>query len=85
MSKSAGVFLETLTWQEAKTWFDRQAPVIIPIGALAKEHGAHLPLNTDFLLARELAKRVANVLAVVIAPVVGVGYYPAFRAYSGPD
>ena len=54
-----GVWLETLTWPEAKARIDAGAPVIIPIGAVSKEHGHHLPLNTDFLTARELANRVA--------------------------
>jgi creatinine amidohydrolase len=78
-----GAWLEDLTWPEAKEWIDRGAPVIVPIGAIAKEHGHHLPLNTDFLVARELARRVGEALPVLIAPVVSVGYYPAFVRYPG--
>ena len=79
----AGVWLEDLTWPEAQSWFARGAPVIVPIGAASKEHGHHLPLKTDWLYARELARRVAERLPVVIAPVVGFGYYPAFVRYPG--
>ena len=32
----------------------RRLAVVIPIGARAKEHGHHLPLKTDYLLARAL-------------------------------
>ena len=78
-----GVWLETLTWPEAKARIDAGAPVIIPIGAVSKEHGHHLPLNTDFLTARELANRVAAELAVIIAPIICFGYYPAFVRYPG--
>ena len=78
-----GVRLEDLTWPEAKAWFDRGAPVIVPIGAISKEHGHHLPLKTDYLYARELSRRVAEVLPVVVAPVVSFGYYPAFVRYPG--
>jgi creatinine amidohydrolase len=78
-----GVWLETLTWAEAKARFDSGAVVVVPIGAIAKEHGHHLPLNTDYLVARDLARRVAEVLPVVIAPVVSFGYYPAFVRYPG--
>ena len=78
-----GVFLEELTWPEAKSWFDRKATVVIPIGAASKEHGHHLPLNTDFLLAQTLSKRMADELPIVVAPVVGFGYYPAFCNYPG--
>jgi creatinine amidohydrolase len=78
-----GVWLETLTWPEAKQRLEGNAVVVVPIGAVAKEHGHHLPLNTDYLLARALAEGVAAALPVVIAPIVCFGYYPAFVAYPG--
>ena len=83
VSPMRGVWLETLTWPEAKARFDANAVVVVPIGAAAKEHGHHLPLNTDHLLARALAEGVAAALPVVIAPIVGFGYYPAFVGYPG--
>lgn len=78
-----GVWLEELSWFEAKGRFDSGAVVVIPIGAIAKEHGPHLPLNTDWVIARELARRVSESLPVVIAPIVAFGYYPAFAGYAG--
>lgn len=78
-----GVWLETLTWPEARSRIDEGWPVIIPIGAICKEHGHHLPLNTDFLYARELANRLAAELTVIVAPVICFGYYPAFVRYPG--
>jgi creatinine amidohydrolase len=80
---TAGVWLEKLTWPEAKAKIDAGWPVIVPIGAIAKEHGHHLPLNTDFLMARDLAARVAERLKVIVAPVLNLGYYPAFVRYPG--
>jgi hypothetical protein len=73
---SQGVWLETLSWVEAKSRFDAGAIVLMSVGAIAKEHGAHLPLNTDWLIARALAQRVAEALPIVVAPVVSTGYYP---------
>ncbi len=78
-----GVWLEDLTWPEAGEWFRRQPVVVVPIGAASKEHGHHLPLCTDYVLARTLAQRVADVLPVVLAPIVSFAYYPAFRHYPG--
>ncbi len=78
-----GVWLENLSWPEAKDKMDSGWPVVVPIGAISKEHGGHLPLNTDFLLARELANRIAKELPVIIAPVITMGYYPAFVRYPG--
>ena len=49
-----GRFIEDLTWPEVATAFNADVPVIIPIGAASKEHGHHLPMKTDWLLARAL-------------------------------
>lgn len=78
-----GAFLEDLTWLEAETWFRQGRVVLLPIGAAAKEHGHHLPLGTDWTVTRALAARVAAQLPVLVAPVVGFGYYPAFVNYPG--
>src|SRR5258705_11638678 len=78
-----GAFLGELTWPEAKALFDAGAVVVVPIGAAAKEHGPHLPLGTDGRVARALAERIAEALPVVVAPVGGFGYYPAFVHYPG--
>ncbi len=78
-----GAWLEDLTWVEAGEKLEAGWPVIIPIGARAKEHGHHLPLKTDYLTAREFGQRIADALPVVVAPVVDFGYYPAFVNYPG--
>jgi creatinine amidohydrolase len=79
----SGVWLEDLTWPEAKQRFDADAVVVIPIGAASKAHGPHLSLKTDALTARALGQKLIERLAVVAAPVVGFGYYPAFTSFAG--
>ena len=83
MTERTGVWLEDLTWQEAKARFDAGAVVIVPVGAASKAHGPHLPLKTDALTARALAQRLIDRLPVVAAPVVGFGFYPAFTSFAG--
>jgi creatinine amidohydrolase len=78
-----GVWLEDLTWPEAKARFDANAVVIVPVGAAAKAHGPHLPLKTDALTARALAQGLIERLPVVAAPVLGFGFYPAFTGFAG--
>jgi creatinine amidohydrolase len=56
---------------------------MIPLGAQAKEHGPHLPLNNDWLLAEYFAKAVADATPVVVYPTVNYGFYPAFVEYPG--
>ena len=78
-----GVFLERLSWPEAKAWFDKDPVVIIPIGAAAKEHGPHLPLNNDAVIAGWLAGQVMARLPVLVAPLINASFYPAFVDYPG--
>jgi creatinine amidohydrolase len=78
-----GVFLAELTWQRAEQLLRPETVVVIPLGAAAKEHGPHLPLNTDHLQADYLARRIAERADVVIAPTVTYRYYPAFVEYPG--
>src|SRR5262245_17490211 len=78
-----GLMLEDLTWIEAKAAVDSGMPIVIPVGAAAKEHGPHLPLRTDATVAAALARRVAADLPVLVAPVVPFGYYPAFARFAG--
>ena len=78
-----GAWLEELTWFEAQEWMEAGRVIVIPVGAISKEHGHHLPLNTDWLLARALTQGVIEALPVLAAPVISAGYYPAFRHYPG--
>lgn len=83
MSIDTGVWLEDLTWPEAKARFDAGALVVIPVGAASKAHGPHLPLRTDALTARALAHKLIERLPAIAAPVVGFGFYPAFASFAG--
>jgi creatinine amidohydrolase len=58
MSANTGVWLEDLTWPEAKARFEAGMSVVIPIGAASKAHGPHLPLKTDALTAHALAQKL---------------------------
>ena len=75
--------LEDMTWQEAERALTRDAIVVVPIGAASKEHGPHLRLANDWILADALRRRLAARTPVVVAPIVGASYYPAFVEYPG--
>lgn len=78
-----GVFLKDLTWCEAEQRLTTSTVVVVPIGAAAKEHGPHLPLGNDWVMAEYLAQRVVEATDVVCAPTVGYHCYPAFLEYPG--
>jgi creatinine amidohydrolase len=76
-------FIEHLTWDEVATRIENGAAAILPVGAGAKQHGFHLPMNTDRIQAEWLAARIADRIDGVIWPTVSYGYYPAFVDYAG--
>ena len=83
VGSTSGRFIEDLSWPDVAEAFRTDRPVIVPVGAIAKEHGRHLPMKTDWLLARALAQGIAARLPVLIAPIVPFGYYPVFQSYPG--
>ena len=78
-----GVLIERLSWDEARPLLTPDAIVVIAVGAQAKEHGRHLPLNNDWLMAEYLKNRVVNAARVVVYPTINYHYYPAFRPFPG--
>lgn len=84
-AKNSAVLLETLSWDEAERVLTSDAVVVIALGAESKEHGRHLQLNNDFLMAEYLKKRVLTAAPqnVVVAPTINYSFYPAFLEYPG--
>ena len=82
-SKPKGVLLEDLTWVEAEKILKPDTIVVIPLGAQAKEHGPHLKLKNDWLIAEYLKNQVLQKAEVVIAPTINYNFYPAFVEYPG--
>ena len=61
------LLLERMTWEEAQAARDEKRVLIIPIGAI-EQHGPHLQLATDAIVAFELARRAARRQGAVVAP-----------------
>jgi len=78
-----GIVLGELTWVEAERALTPDTLVVIPLGAAAKEHGPHLKLKNDLILADYLTARVIERADVVVAPTVPYHFYPSFLEYPG--
>lgn len=76
----------TMTWTELRDHVAaRDAPaIIIPIGCL-EEHGPHLPLATDSMLARAFAEALVTVkgLDIVVGPLVDFGVSVLTQGFPG--
>lgn len=83
LGQQRGIVLGDLTWPEAEKALKPDTVVVIPIGAESKEHGPHLKLKNDYLLAEYFKRKVLESADVVVAPTVNYHYYPAFVEYPG--
>jgi creatinine amidohydrolase len=78
-----GRYLETMTWQEAEEALSSFPVLMLPLGARTKEHGHHLPLNNDWVMAEYLTKRVMVEFPALVLPTIQYSHYPAFLEYPG--
>src|ERR1700716_492208 len=68
------VSMNRLTWVEYQGRVrEERAPVFLPVGAL-EQHGPHLPLGTDAMLAAAVAEGVAGETSGLVAPALAYGY-----------
>lgn len=81
----AGHYLGALTWPEAERELASTPVVVLPFAAGAKEHGHHLPMNSDAVMMRFLTDAAVHERDVLIAPPVLHGWFPAFREYPGTE
>lgn len=73
--------LADLTWPELPP----SATVVVPVGSL-EQHGPHLPLETDALVAEAVAVRAVTALGrddVLLAPVVAFGASGEHQHFAG--
>ncbi len=82
-NNNRGILLENLSWDEAEQVLTPDRVVVIALGAESKEHGRHLQLNNDWVMAEYLKRRVLAAAPVVVAPTINYSFYPAFLEYPG--
>jgi creatinine amidohydrolase len=78
-----GIRLADINWQQATDVLRPETVVVIPLGAGSKEHGPHLKLGNDAVLADYLTRRVLEASEVVVAPALPYHFFPAFIEYPG--
>ncbi len=76
--------LAHLTHAEAAAAIERDAVLLLPVGAM-EQHGPAMPLGTDTIRAEALVDQVADALGdrVVVGPSVPVGVSPHHLAFPG--
>lgn len=82
-AQDSSILLEELTWVDAEKALANYEVVLIALGARTKEHGPHLLLKNDFIMAEYLKERVMKEVPVAVLPTLQYGYYPSFLEYPG--
>ncbi len=79
---TTSVRISDLTWPEFAARTRDQAVVLLPVGAL-EQHGLHLPLSTDALIAERLAEQLATRIDGIVLPTLTYGARSLARSGGG--
>jgi len=73
-----------MTWTAIKEAADANPNprIILPVGSL-EQHGPHLPLNTDSIIAEYVADKVSNKLSSILFPTISIGYSLEHSGFPG--
>jgi len=74
--------VERSTWVEVQGAVKRTKLALLPVGVI-EQHGPHLPLSSDNIIATELTRRVAERLDCLVLPVLPYGPLYSFRDFPG--
>jgi creatinine amidohydrolase len=82
-TKHGPLGLDELSWIDVAAHLARDPRLIVPVGAL-EQHGAHLPLGANILIARQFSIDLSQEFGVLRAPTFGFGVnVQTERAYAG--
>lgn len=76
------LYLYEWTWAEVRDYLKKDSVIILPFGS-TEQHGLHLPLGNDALVAIRLAEDAARATKTIVAPPCWYGWSPHHMAYPG--
>lgn len=80
--KLRSVLLGDLSNREVEQYLQQDKTILIPVGA-TEIHGAHAPLNTDWLISAEVCQRVAERQGWLVAPPLPYGLSGGWKGRAG--
>jgi creatinine amidohydrolase/Fe(II)-dependent formamide hydrolase-like protein len=76
------MYLADETWPELGDYFADESLALVPLGS-TEQHGPHLPLATDHLIAEAFAREAADRTGYLCTPTINVGVSPHHRQFHG--
>lgn len=77
--------MESMTWDEIEQSISQLPFLLIPLGPRLKEHGYHLPMNTDYIMAEYFRDELLKSFKILSASTIDMNYFPAFTEYPGSE
>lgn len=82
MATRRTVELGRLSWKEVEGILPLNPVILLPIGTV-EQHGPHMPVNADNMVAGFVAQRVAESTSAYLAPAINYGLSAQFRNFPG--
>ena len=76
------MYIADETWPELGEYFGDESLALIPLGS-TEQHGPHLPLATDHLIAEGFAREAADRSGYLCTPTINIGVSPHHRQFNG--
>jgi creatinine amidohydrolase len=76
------MYIADETWPELGDYFENESLAIVPLGS-TEQHGPHLPLATDHLIAEGFAREAADRTGYLCTPTIDIGVSPHHRQFDG--
>ncbi|MFB6281354.1 MAG: creatininase family protein [Haloferacaceae archaeon] len=76
------MYLADAAWPDLAEYFATESLALVPVGS-TEQHGPHLPLATDHLIAEAFASEAAERTGYLRTPTVDVGVSPHHRQFHG--
>jgi creatinine amidohydrolase len=77
------IWFQNFTWEEIKQkTIESKKTIILPVGS-TEQHGPHLPVGTDTMVAIGLAETAARKANVLVAPPLWFGWSPHHMIFPG--
>ncbi|MFH5843397.1 creatininase family protein [Haladaptatus sp. CMAA 1909] len=76
------MYLADKTWPELGDYVAKETVAVVPLGS-TEQHGPHLPLATDHLIAEALAREAADRAGYLCTPTINVGVSTHHMQFHG--
>ncbi|SNR47520.1 creatininase family protein [Halorubrum vacuolatum] len=76
------MYIADHTWPELGEYVATESVAVVPLGS-TEQHGPHLPLATDHLIAEALAREAADRTGYLCTPTINIGVSPHHRQFHG--